>query len=88
MQSVWNLWRRRPRSTEGPVNRLAGSFIGSHVATLLLACGYDVIVVGNYSSGERENVPQGARFYELDFGSGCAEVFEEYNPMSCATRRP
>jgi UDP-glucose 4-epimerase len=67
---------------------MAGSFIGSHVATLLLACGYEAILVAGLLNGKRENVPQGARFYELDFGSGCAEVFEEYNPMSCATRRP
>jgi UDP-glucose 4-epimerase len=56
-------------------------FIGSHVADLLLARGYEVIVVDDLSSGRRENVPQGARFYEMDVRSGCAEVFEEFQPQ-------
>jgi UDP-glucose 4-epimerase len=37
----------------------AAGFIGSHVADLPLACGYEVIVVDDLSSGGRENVPQG-----------------------------
>jgi UDP-glucose 4-epimerase len=45
-------------------------FIGSHVADLLLARGYEVSVVDDLSSGKRENVPQGARFYEMDVRSG------------------
>jgi UDP-glucose 4-epimerase len=34
-------------------------FIGSHIADLLLACGYEVIILDNLSSGKRENIPQG-----------------------------
>ncbi len=37
-------------------------FIGSHVADLLLARGHDVAIIDNFSTGKRENVPEGARF--------------------------
>jgi UDP-glucose 4-epimerase len=40
-------------------------FIGSHVADLFLAKGYDVTVVDNLSSGKRDNVPGKARFQEI-----------------------
>jgi UDP-glucose 4-epimerase len=55
-------------------------FIGSHVAEQLLARGHEVAVVDDLSSGKRENVPEGAMFYERDIRSGCAEVFEEFRP--------
>jgi UDP-glucose 4-epimerase len=55
-------------------------FIGSHVAEHLLERGHEVAVVDNLSSGKRENIPQGARFYETDILSGCAEVFEDFGP--------
>src|SRR5215213_473687 len=55
-------------------------FIGSHVAERLLGCGHEVAVVDDLSSGKRENVPDGAVFYEADVRSGCAEVFEEFGP--------
>lgn len=55
-------------------------FIGSHVAEYLLACGHEVAVVDDLSSGRRENLPEGVRFYELDIRSGCSEVFEEFRP--------
>jgi UDP-glucose 4-epimerase len=41
-------------------------FIGSHVADLYLAHGYQVTVLDNLSSGRRENVPAGATFVEAD----------------------
>ena len=40
-------------------------FIGSHVADLFLAKGWDVTVVDNLSSGKRDNVPGKARFQEI-----------------------
>jgi UDP-glucose 4-epimerase len=40
-------------------------FIGSHVADLFLAKGYEVTVVDDLSSGKRENLPQKARFHEI-----------------------
>src|SRR5918992_5785830 len=55
-------------------------FIGSHVADHLLERGHEVAVVDDLSSGKRENVPEGARFYEEDIRTGCAEVFEEFRP--------
>ncbi|MEE9456021.1 MAG: NAD-dependent epimerase/dehydratase family protein [bacterium] len=41
-------------------------FIGSHVAERYLSEGWKVAVVDNLSSGRRDNVPEGAAFYELD----------------------
>lgn len=44
-------------------------FIGSHVAELYLARGYEVAVLDDLSSGRRENVPRGATFVHADVGS-------------------
>ncbi len=55
-------------------------FIGSHVADQLLACGHEVAIVDDLSTGKRENVPEGIPFYELDIRSGCAEAFEKFEP--------
>jgi UDP-glucose 4-epimerase len=55
-------------------------FIGSHVADHLLARGHEVAVVDDLSSGKRENVPEGAVFYERDVCDRCAGVFEEFVP--------
>lgn len=41
-------------------------FIGSHLATALLAGGYSVTVVDNLSGGKREKVPKGAAFFQMD----------------------
>jgi UDP-glucose 4-epimerase len=41
-------------------------FVGSHVAERYLSAGWKVAVVDNLSSGRRDNVPEGAAFYELD----------------------
>jgi UDP-glucose 4-epimerase len=55
-------------------------FIGSHVADQLLARGHEVAIMDDLSSGKKENIPEGAVFYELDIRGGCAEVFEEFKP--------
>jgi UDP-glucose 4-epimerase len=55
-------------------------FIGSHVADHLLSWGHEVAIVDDLSSGKLENVPEGARFYEMDIRSGCDDVFEEFAP--------
>ena len=55
-------------------------FIGSHVAEERLARGHKVVVVDDLSSGKRENVPGGARFFKEDIRSGCEEVFQELRP--------
>lgn len=44
-------------------------FIGSTIADLFLEAGWDVAVLDDLSSGKRENVPAGARFYPLDVRS-------------------
>jgi UDP-glucose 4-epimerase len=41
-------------------------FIGSHICEELLACGKQVIVVDNLSTGKRENIPPGVELHELD----------------------
>src|SRR6185369_11498064 len=41
-------------------------FIGSHVAEQLLALGHEVAVLDNLSTGQRANVPAGARLYVVD----------------------
>jgi UDP-glucose 4-epimerase len=44
-------------------------FIGSHVADLLAAEGYEVTVLDNLTSGKREQVPKSATFIESDITS-------------------
>ncbi len=55
-------------------------FIGSHVAEQLLAQGHEVAIIDDLSTGRRENLPAGARFYEADIRSGCGWIFEEFEP--------
>ncbi|MFY3746267.1 NAD-dependent epimerase/dehydratase family protein [Anaeromyxobacter sp. Red801] len=47
-------------------------FIGSTVADLFVEAGWDVAVLDDLSSGKRENVPRGARFYPVDVRSAAA----------------
>jgi UDP-glucose 4-epimerase len=47
-------------------------FIGSTIADLFLAHGWDVAVLDDLSSGKRENVPARARFYPCDVRSAAA----------------
>ena len=57
-------------------------FIGSTVADVFLAAGWDVAVVDDLSSGKRENVPEGARFYPCDVRSAAAaEAVERERPQ-------
>jgi UDP-glucose 4-epimerase len=44
-------------------------FIGSHVADLFLAEGWDVSVVDDLSTGKRENIPENVGFHELSITS-------------------
>jgi len=41
-------------------------FIGSHVAELLLSQDWEVVVLDDLSTGKREHVPAGCKFYHLD----------------------
>jgi UDP-glucose 4-epimerase len=47
-------------------------FIGSTIADLFLASGWEVAVLDDLSSGKRENVPERARFYPCDVRSAAA----------------
>ena len=47
-------------------------FIGSTIADLFVAAGWVVAVLDDLSSGKRENVPPGARFYPCDVRSAAA----------------
>jgi UDP-glucose 4-epimerase len=56
-------------------------FIGSTVADLFLASGWDVAVLDDLSTGKRENVPAGARFYPVDVRSAAAhEIVAKEKP--------
>ena len=49
-------------------------FIGSHLAKRLLAAGSEVVIVDNLSSGNKDNLPDGALFIEGDISD--KELFE------------
>jgi UDP-glucose 4-epimerase len=55
-------------------------FIGSHVADHLVARGHEVAIIDDLSTGRRGNLPAEAWFYEADLRSGCARIFEEFEP--------
>ncbi len=56
-------------------------FIGSTIADLFVEAGWDVAVVDDLSTGKRENVPAGARFYPVDVRSAAArEVLLQERP--------
>ena len=60
-------------------------FIGSTIADLFLASGWEVAVLDDLSSGKRENVPAGARFYPCDVRSAAATeaVIQEKPSVIC-----
>jgi UDP-glucose 4-epimerase len=41
-------------------------FIASHIAEGLMRSGHSVVIVDDLSTGRRENLPTGAKFYEVD----------------------
>jgi len=47
------------------ISGIAG-FLGSHIADAMLAKGHEVIGCDNLIGGEKDNVPNGAEFYEDD----------------------
>lgn len=56
-------------------------FIGSTIADLFLEAGWEVAVLDDLSSGRRENVPAGARFYPVDVRSAAVhEVLAKERP--------
>jgi UDP-glucose 4-epimerase len=56
-------------------------FIGSSIARRYLEKGWDVTIVDNLASGRRDNVPDGATFYELDIrDTEFGEIMEAERP--------
>ena len=57
-------------------------FIGSHVVDELLRTGHEPAVIDNFSSGKRENLPEGVPVYEADItdASSLTSIFDEARP--------
>jgi UDP-glucose 4-epimerase len=56
-------------------------FIGSHIVELLIAEGYEVVVIDNFLTGQRKSVPPEAKLYEMNITSPQMEnVFAEEKP--------
>jgi len=57
-------------------------FIGSHIVDALREKGAEVAVLDDFSSGRRENLPQGVRVYEVDVRdrAGVQAAFEDFAP--------
>jgi len=56
-------------------------FIGSHIADCYLQLGHEVVIVDNLITGERDNIPQKAAFYEMDIcDPHLGDIFEKEHP--------
>jgi len=57
-------------------------FIGSHIVDRMLADGHELAVIDDLSTGKRENVPAGARLFELDLRDrdGVLRAVSEFRP--------
>jgi UDP-glucose 4-epimerase len=57
-------------------------FIGSHVVAHALKAGHEVAVLDNFSSGKRQNVPDGVPIFETDLRDrpGTERAVREYRP--------
>lgn len=56
-------------------------FIGSHIADRYLQLGHEVVIIDNLITGQRENIPEAATFYEMDIcDTGIDKVFERVQP--------
>ena len=56
-------------------------FIGSHVVDALAACGHQVVVADNLSTGKRTNLDPAVRLYEVDLrSSDLAALFRDVRP--------
>ncbi len=53
-------------------------FIGSHLADAFLTLGHEVVIVDNLITGQRDNIPPRAKFYEADIRSAeMAAIFAQ-----------
>ncbi|MCS6999659.1 MAG: NAD-dependent epimerase/dehydratase family protein [Bacteroidota bacterium] len=50
-------------------------FIGSHIAELYHACGHEVVVLDNFVTGRKENLPPTIRVVEMDIRDRSVEAF-------------
>jgi UDP-glucose 4-epimerase len=57
-------------------------FIGSNLAEALIGEGYNVVIIDNLSTGHKENIPDKAKFYEVDITQKgkVEEVFKKVKP--------
>jgi len=56
-------------------------FIGSNVADRYLELGHEVIIIDNLVTGKRENIPDKAKFYEVDIcDDNISEIFKKEKP--------
>jgi len=56
-------------------------FIGSHIVDALFAGGHQVVVVAALTTGSRQNINPGAKFYQISiYDSELASVFEREKP--------
>lgn len=56
-------------------------FIGSHIADRYLELGHEVVIVDNLVTGQKENIPSKAIFYEMDIcHSEINRIFEKEKP--------
>lgn len=56
-------------------------FIASNIADRFLELGHEVVIVDNMVTGQRENIPAAAKFYEMDIcDPGIKNVFESEKP--------
>jgi UDP-glucose 4-epimerase len=58
-------------------------FIGSHLVDVLVARGDDVLVLDNFATGKRDNIPDGAVLHEGDIRSDADAAFDEGRPEAC-----
>lgn len=56
-------------------------FIGSHLASRLVADGYRVTVLDNLSTGKLENIPEDANFINVDLGD--KEAYDSLKNLAC-----
>jgi UDP-glucose 4-epimerase len=86
-RAVHALERHEHVSTIRPVRAIVtggAGFIGSHVVDALLERGDSVIVVDNFATGKRENVPTGADLAEVDIRADEMDaLFDDARPDVC-----
>lgn len=57
-------------------------FIGSHLVDALIKKGYQVFIIDNLSTGQKENISRKAKFYQIDIRSPkIAEIFKKERPQ-------